>query len=85
MDKPFYKQTRYLLLMAAAPAIIVAWSLSSGETFGVFTMAGLSLFFLSLAARNSANERLARIAGLLLSLAFLSLVYSLVRMLDLKH
>lgn len=85
MDKPFYKQTKYLLMMAAVPAGIVALSLSSGKTFGVFTMAGISLMFLSLAARNSADQRFARIAGLLLSLAFLSLVYSLVRMLDLKH
>lgn len=82
MDKPLVNiKSRHLLLIAAIPAALAVFSIVKGSTEGLFNMLGVSLLIVSLAARQSGNERLAGWAGLLVAVALFLVALSLVRML----
>jgi|GEM_PF-4452985 len=82
MDKPLVNiKSRHLLLIAAIPAALAVVSFVNGSTEGLFNMLGVSLLIVSLAAKQSGNERIARWAGLLAAVALFLVALSLVRML----
>jgi len=82
MEKPLVNiKSRHLLFIAAIPAALAVFSIVNGSTEGLFNMLGVSLLIVSLAARQSGNERYAARAGLLAAVALFLVALSLVRML----
>ncbi|HKK05981.1 MAG TPA: hypothetical protein VKA50_09050 [Gammaproteobacteria bacterium] len=82
MEKPLVNiKSRHLLLIAAVPAALAIVSVVNGSTKGLFNMLGVSLLIVSVAVRQSGNERIARWAGLLAAVALFMVAYSLTRML----
>jgi len=82
MEKPLVNiKSRYLLLIAAVPAALAIVSVVNGSTKGLFNMLGVSLLMVSVAVKQSGNERIARWAGLLAAVALFMVAYSLTRLL----
>ncbi|MEJ2508484.1 MAG: hypothetical protein P8009_03210 [Gammaproteobacteria bacterium] len=82
MEKPLVNiKSRYLLLIAAVPAALAIVSVVNGSTKGLFNMLGVSLLIVSVAVKQSGNERIARWAGLLAAVALFMVAYSLTRLL----